>query len=179
MRGRVAIIEHFRENGHSLRPAGEKVARAQAVTDEGDHGGASVVDGPTRRSAPTACHDSSCRGGPLRSRWRRRSLTDAAYPLRVLCRPAMTTASTTLTLIRHGFAMPPSPWQGEGKKAHKKAAALVSGQQPCFNSRPCRTWAGPGRTGPPCRSSSKWRIGPASPAAGRSVPSWTGSPHPG
>ena len=26
----------------------------------------------------------------------------------------MTTAPTTTTLIRHGFAMPPSPWKGEG-----------------------------------------------------------------
>ena len=55
--------------------------------------------GLPRRCAPR--NDS--RGGPLRSRWRRRSLTDAAYPLRVLCRPAMTTASTILTLIRHGL----------------------------------------------------------------------------
>ena len=32
----------------SLRPAGEKVAWAQPMTDEGDHGDAPVIDGPLR-----------------------------------------------------------------------------------------------------------------------------------
>ena len=50
----------------SLRPAGEKVAWAQPMTDEGDHGGA----------------ESLSHG--LRSRWQLCCLTDAAYPLRVL-----------------------------------------------------------------------------------------------
>ena len=94
MRGRVAIIEHFRENGHSLRPAGEKVARAQAVTDEGDHGGAPVIGGPLGTAAPTNSIVTRRRGGCPHP------------PVRGPLHP------TIPTLIRPFGA--PSPWEGEG-----------------------------------------------------------------
>ena len=51
------------KTGRSLRPAGEKVAWPQAMTDEGDHGGASVIDGRTQRSAPTKTIVTWRRGG--------------------------------------------------------------------------------------------------------------------
>ena len=94
MRGTPSTFEHFRQNGQSLRPAGEKVAWPQPMTDEGDHGGAPVIDGPLRTAAPTKAIVTLCRGGcphpPVR--W-------PSHPTRP-------------TLIRPFGA--PSPWKGEG-----------------------------------------------------------------
>ena len=47
----------------SLRPAGEKVAWAQPMTDEGDHGGTPVIDGPLGTAAPTKFIVTRRRGG--------------------------------------------------------------------------------------------------------------------
>ena len=43
---------------HDKKPSPGGRWRGAAMTDEGDHGGASVIDGMTG-------HDGSCRGGPL------------------------------------------------------------------------------------------------------------------
>ena len=43
----------------SLRPAGEKVAWAQPMTDEGDHGGAYVVGRAAEDSGPYGSHRKS------------------------------------------------------------------------------------------------------------------------
>ncbi len=94
MRGTPSTSERSRRNSQSLRPAGEKVAWPQPMTDEGDHGGAPVLDGPLRTAAPTKAIVTLCRGGcphpPVR--W-------PSHPTRP-------------TLIRPFGA--PSPWKGEG-----------------------------------------------------------------
>ena len=74
------------------------------MTDEGDHGGASVIDGRTRRSAPTPGYDGSRRGGPL-------------------CPPTMTTAFSTES-SSHRLAAMPAPF-------HKGAYWCGTSDLPC------------------------------------------------
>ena len=57
------LVQYLKDKGHDVHDLGpsdpascDHPLKAQAVTDAGDHGGTYANDGPTRRSAPTACH---------------------------------------------------------------------------------------------------------------------------
>ena len=77
------------------------------------------------RSAPTACYDGSCRGGPP-------------------CPPVVGVCTPVVPLIRHGCAMPPSPLGGEGYSRSVGSAQMSMAFPSSVTAAPCHLPPGEG-----------------------------------